>query len=86
MLIPKRPCPVGGPHAWRGVLAWIACIGFALFAAGCPTTPPDGPSDNSDDANDPTKARTCEGCHTSETLVKALATDEVLDVESSGEG
>jgi len=86
MLTPKRLRSLGGPRARRGVFAWIACLGLTLLTVGCPATPPDGPPDDGDEVNDPTKARTCEGCHTLEDVVKALATDDDVEVADSGEG
>jgi len=65
----------------RFALAGVACAALIAFVGGCPAgETPDPPGDGGANARD------CVGCHTDETLLKAVARTEEPPQEDSGEG
>ena len=72
------------------VVGSVVALAVAMWLTGCNAPPappaPNGNTNANDNGTGGDTARTCVGCHTDETLLKAVAREEPPPPEDTGEG
>jgi hypothetical protein len=74
-----RPCSVV-----LTTITTLCSVALLSLVTGCPEAVPNGQDPNTNGGSD--QARDCVGCHTDETLLKAVAREDEPPAEDAGEG